>query len=51
LKVPAFKYLCGKFLRLTFEKLKAGVFIGHQIRQLSEDQRFVAVLSEKEKTA
>jgi len=30
----AFTYLCGKFPRLTFEKVKAGVFIGPQIRQL-----------------
>jgi len=28
MKDPAFTYLCGKFPRLTFEKLKAGVFIG-----------------------
>ena len=33
-KIPAFTYLCGKFPRLTFEKVKAGVFIGPQIRQI-----------------
>jgi hypothetical protein len=33
-KGPAFTYLSGKFPGLTFEKLKAGVFIGPQIRQL-----------------
>jgi len=50
-KGPAFKYLCGKFPRLTFEKVKAGVFIGPQIRQLFKDQQFQAVLSDKEKAA
>jgi len=39
-KGPAFTYLCGKFPRLTFEKVKAGVFIGPQIRQLFKDQQF-----------
>ena len=48
---PAFTYLCGKFSRLTFEKVKAGVFIGSQIRQLFKDQQFEAVLSDKEKAA
>ena len=50
-KGPAFTYLCGKFPRLTFEKVKAGVFIGPQIRRLSKDQQFEAVLSDKEKAA
>jgi len=30
-KGPAFTYLCGKFPGLTYEKVKAGVFIGPQI--------------------
>jgi len=50
-KVPAFTYLCGKFPRLTFEKVKAGVFIGPQVRQLFKDEQFEAVLSDKEKAA
>jgi len=50
-KCPAFTYLCGKFPRLTFEKVKAGVFIGPKIRQLFKDQQFEAVLSDKEKEA
>jgi len=37
-KGPAFTYFCGKFPRLAFEKVKAGVFIGLQIRQLFKDQ-------------
>ena len=48
-KGPAFTYLSGKFPRLTFEKVKAGVCFGPQIRQLFKDERFEAVLSDKEK--
>ena len=51
MKGPAFTYLCGKFPKLTFEKVKAGVFIGPQIRQLFKDQQSEAVLSDKEKAA
>ena len=50
-KGPAFTYLRGKFPRRTSEKVKAGVFIGPQIRQLFKDQQFEAVLSDKEKVA
>ena len=50
-KGPAFTYLCGKFPKLTFKKVKAGVFVGPQIRQLFKDQQFEAVLSDKEKAA
>jgi len=50
-KGPAFTYLCGKFPRLSLEKVKAGVFIGPQIRQLFKDQQFEAVFSDKEKAA
>ena len=39
-KVPALTYLCGRFPRLTFEKVKTDVFIGLQIRQLFKDQQF-----------
>jgi len=46
---PAFTYLCGKFPRLTYKKVKAGVFIGPPIRQIFKDQQFEAVLSVKEK--
>ena len=37
--------------RFIYEKLKAGVFIGPQIRQLFNDKQFEAVLSDKEKAA
>ena len=50
-KGTVFTYLCGKFPRLTYKNVKAGVFIGHQIRQLFKDQQFEAVLSDKEKAA
>jgi len=50
-KGPAFMYLCGKFPRLTLEKVIAGVFIGPQIRQPFKDQQFEAVLNDKEKAA
>jgi len=50
-KGPAFTYLCGKFPRLIFEKVKGGVFFGPPIRQLFKDQQFEAVLSDKEKAA
>ena len=39
-KGPAFTYLRGKFSRHTFEKIKAGVFIGPQIRQRFKGQQF-----------
>ena len=40
-----------KLAKLTFEKVKAGVFFGPQIRQLFKDQQFEAVLSDIEKAA
>ena len=48
-KCPAFMGLCGKFLRLTYEKIKAGVFIGPQIRKHFKGQQFEAVLSDRRK--
>jgi hypothetical protein len=51
MKGPAFTYLCGKFPRLTSEKVKAGVFIGPLIRQRFKAQQFDAVLSDKQNTA
>jgi len=40
-----------KILQVHFQEIKAGVFIGPQIRQLFKDQQFEAVLSDKEKAA
>jgi hypothetical protein len=50
-KVPEFTYLCEKFPKLTFEKVKARGFTGPQIRQLFKDQQFEAVLSDKVRAA
>jgi len=33
-KGPAFTYLCGKFPKFTYEKVKVGVFSSPQIRKL-----------------
>ena len=41
----------GNFPGTLFEKVKAGVYIGPQIRQLFKDLQFEAVLSDKEKAA
>ncbi len=35
-----FKYICSKFPTLTYEKLKAGIFVGPQIRKLMLDTDF-----------
>ena len=48
-RFPAFTHLCGKFPRLTFETKKAGMFVGPHIRQHFKNQKFEAVLSDKEK--
>jgi hypothetical protein len=46
---PAFSFLCEKFPRLVMEKIKAGVCIGPQIRQLFRDSQFDSILSDNEK--
>jgi hypothetical protein len=46
---PAFSFLCEKFPRLSAEKIKAGVFIVNQIRQLFRDPQLDSVLSDEEK--
>lgn len=46
-----FKYLVSKFPSLSFEKIKAGVFDGPQIRQLLADEHFVVIMSEIETNA
>ena len=48
---PAFSILCEKFPRLSTETIKAGVFIGPQIRQLFTDLQFDLALSDDEKAA
>ena len=43
-----FTYLCQAFPGLTKEKLKAGIFEGHQIRQLIRDPEFENSMNEVE---
>ena len=45
------KYLCESFPALSFEKIKAGVFDGPQIRQLMKDNAFPNSLNETERRA
>jgi hypothetical protein len=47
----AFKYLKNKFPRISDAKIKEGVFVGPQIRELKLDVKFEYQLSEVEKTA
>ncbi|XP_049800441.1 uncharacterized protein LOC126235714 [Schistocerca nitens] len=46
-----FAYLATKFPRLSAAKIKEGVFVGPQIRELQKDANFEACLTDKEKTA
>ena len=47
----AFKYLISKFPRLSLDKIKEGVFVGPQIRELMVDIQFDNTLEGDEKTA
>ena len=46
-----FKYLCTKFPRLTYEKIKASIFDGPQIRQLLKDLAFISTKKKEELNA
>ena len=46
-----FKYLGTKFPRLTYEKIKAGIFDGPQIRLLVKDQIFISTMKKEELNA
>ena len=46
-----FKYLCTKFSRLTYEKIKSGIFDGPQIRLLVKDQTFISTMKKEELNA
>jgi hypothetical protein len=48
---PEFSFLCEKFQRFSIEKIKVGVFLDLQTRQLFTDPQFARTLSEDEKTA
>lgn len=43
-----FSYICQKFPQLTMEKIKAGIFDGPQIRQLTKDTQFRNSMTELE---
>ena len=40
-----FKYICSTFPGLSYEKKKAGIFDGPQIRTLLRDQHFVTTMT------
>ncbi|GBM30356.1 hypothetical protein AVEN_21475-1 [Araneus ventricosus] len=46
-----FKYLISAFPSLSFEKIKANVFDGPQIRQLVKDEYFIVTVTELQKNA
>ena len=46
-----FKYLCESFPALSYEKIKAGMFDGPQIRQLMKDDTFPNSMNETERQA
>ena len=50
-EAKCFKYLCTKFPRLTYEKIKAGIFDGPQIRLLVKDQTFISIMKKEELNA
>ena len=47
----AFKYLVQKFPHISDAKLKAGVFVGPDIRELMKDSEFVATMTTIEQNA
>jgi hypothetical protein len=47
----AFKYLADKFPRLSEAKIKEGIFVGPQIRELFRDEKFDSLLQGDEKKA
>lgn len=47
----AFKYLHDLFPKLSEAKIKAGVFVGPQIKKIMESEEFPKMLSRKEKAA
>ncbi|GBM20775.1 hypothetical protein AVEN_30025-1 [Araneus ventricosus] len=46
-----FQYLCLNFLKVSEAKIKEGIFVGPQIRQLMKDPVFESKLTEKEAAA
>ena len=50
-KSQGFQYLRDKFPRLSEAKLKEGVFVGPQIREILKDEAFFTILTDKEQAA
>ena len=50
-KGECFQQIVSAFPKLSFDKIKAGVFDGTQIRILIRDGEFVNKMNDKEKTA
>ena len=48
---PCFGYIRIKMPQISIEKLKAGIFDGPQIRQLTKDPAFVKSMNEIEKNS
>jgi hypothetical protein len=48
---PAFRYLSEKFHTLSEAKIKEGIFIGPQIRELLKDIQFDSIITGNEKAA
>ena len=46
-----FKFIEKKFPAITYEKIKAGIFDGPQIRQLIKDDAFTNQINETENNA
>jgi len=46
-----FQHIVSAFPKLSFDKIKVGVFDGPQIRSLARDEEFVNKMNDKEKAA
>ena len=46
-----FKHFFTKFSQLSYEKIKAGIFDGPQMRLLQKDQAFISIMKKKELNA
>ena len=46
-----FKYLAGKFPKLSQAKIKVGIFNGPDIRKLMKDDAFIEKMNSQEKNA
>ena len=48
---PAFQYLKNKFPKISDAKIKEGIFVRPQIRELMLDEKFAATMDNHERTA